>query len=445
MTHSTDGRGASSCRVQCRRILAAACLTLFGQAAHAVDLMEVYELAQDYDATIQSAFHDFQSAQYNVPAVRSVFLPQLTFNALAGLTDFNSDQSSTYLDNTLQLSLSQTLYDRQSGALLEQAKIGVSQAEAQYAAAVQDLILRVATAYLDILRAEANVEFSQSELQAIARQREQAERRFDVGLVAVTDVRTAQAQYDLAVAQEIVASNSLETAREALRVISGVNAEQVSQLASDYPLVRPIPDNVENWVELAQATNLPLVIVRLSTDSARAAIKAERAQRYPTIRLTASASALNTEQDLRDRSAEAGEIGVQATLPIYSGGRINAEVAQAQANWRSATADLEAQERAAVQQARDGFRGVVASIAQVRALNQALVSTQQSADAVEAGFRAGTRTSVEVLNALRDVFQARADYANARYDYILSSFRLKSAAGTLGEADLRAVNRFLVD
>jgi len=292
--------------------LAVGAICLFGSmaSASAANLLEIYEQSRNYDATIQAAFHDLESARLNIPIARSSFRPQLDFSGSAGLTDFNSDQSDTFFDSGLQIQLSQTLFNRESAALIDQAQIGVMQAEALYASQSQNLILRVATAYFDVLRADANVEFSQSELQAIARQREQAERRFDVGLIPVTDVRTAQALYDLAIAQEIAASNQL--------------------------------------------------------------------------------------QNLRGGMSESGEIGLVATIPLFTGGRIKAEIAQAQADWMSAAADLEAQERSAVQQARDGYRGVVASIARARALNQALVSTQQSADAVEAGFRAGTRTSVEV-------------------------------------------------
>lgn len=426
--------------------LAVGAICLFGSmaSASAANLLEIYEQSRNYDATIQAAFHDLESARLNIPIARSSFRPQLDFSGSAGLTDFNSDQSDTFFDSGLQIQLSQTLFNRESAALIDQAQIGVMQAEALYASQSQNLILRVATAYFDVLRADANVEFSQSELQAIARQREQAERRFDVGLIPVTDVRTAQALYDLAIAQEIAASNQLQTAQEALRVISGVEAELLFRLAADLPLNRPDPANINDWVELAKEQNLALVLSRLTADSARAGISVERGQRYPTVALTATGRRLDSEQNLRGGMSESGEIGLVATIPLFTGGRIKAEIAQAQADWMSAAADLEAQERSAVQQARDGYRGVVASIARARALNQALVSTQQSADAVEAGFRAGTRTSVEVLNALRDVFSARADYANARYDYILNSFQLKSAAGILDESDLTAINSFLV-
>lgn len=426
-------------------LCAAALLPISTLPAHAVDLLDVYESARSYDATIQAAVHELEAARQNVPLARSAFRPQVGLSGEASLTDFNSDNSETYIGTRLGLQVSQTLFNRTNSALLDQARLGVRQAEAGFGASAQDLVLRVATAYFDVLRAEAGVDFSQSELQAIARQRDQAERRFDVGLIPVTDVRTAQAQYDLAVAQEIAASNRYATATEALRVISGMDIERLAPLAPDLPLDRPEPADIDAWVTLAEQQNLPLVIARLSAQNAQTQIAVERGQRLPTLDVVLSGAALTTEQDLRDGDSQTGEIGLQATMPLYTGGRIRAQVAQAQANYLASNEDLRAQERAAVQQARDGYRGVLASISRVRALRQALDSTQQSADAVEAGFRAGTRTSVDVLRALRDVFQARSEYANARYDYLLNSFRLKSAAGTLDEADLASVNRFLLD
>jgi len=421
-------------------------LPVFAAPAGATDLIDVYEQAREYDATLQAAVFDLESARQRLPLARSAFRPQAGLTGEIGLTDFNAedpDSSESYVDGQLGLQLTQTLFNRQNGALVDQARLGVRAAEASFGAAAQDLVLRVAVAYFDVLRAEANVEFSQSELESIARQRDQAERRFDVGLIPITDVRTAQAQFDLAVAQEIGATNQYSTAIEALRVISGIETDQLDSLASDLPLDRPDPADIDAWVELAREQNLPLVIARLTSESAQTQIEIERGQRLPTLDVVLGGALATTDQDLRPEQVRSAEIGLRTSVPLWTGGRIKALVAQARADFLASSQDLIAQERSAVQQARDGYRGVLASIAQVQALRQALDSTRQSADAVEAGFRAGTRTSVDVLRALRDVFRARSDYANARYDYLLNSFRLKSAAGTLDEADLAAVNLFL--
>ncbi|MFK7993836.1 MAG: TolC family outer membrane protein [Granulosicoccus sp.] len=412
------------------------------QPGQDTNLRSVYEQAKEYDAEFQAAQYELEAARRNIPLAKSAFRPQLSFGAEAGLASKANDGEGPYEETALSLSLNQSLFNRANSKLVDQALIGVRQAEAQYAAIGQTLILRVATAYFDVLRAQANVEFSQSELQAISRQREQAERRFDVGLVPITDVRSAQAQYDLAVAQEIAASNQLSTAREALLRISGVDAELLTPLASDLPLTPPDPANIDAWVETAKEQNLELVIAHLANESSGTQVAIERAGRYPTLDLVGSAASTTTEEVI-GRDGELASISLQLRLPILTGGRINAQVAQAKAQARASEQQLLTQQRTTTQQTRDAYRGVQASISRVRALRQALVSTQQSAEATDAGFRAGTRTSVDVLQALRDTFRARSDYAGARYDYIINTLNLKAASGTLSESDLYAINRFL--
>ena len=318
----------------------------------------------------------------------------------------------------------------------------VRQAETQYAAVGQTLILRVATAYFDVLRAQANVEFSQSELEAIRRQLEQAERRFDVGLVPITDVRSAQAQFDLAVSQQIEAANQLSTAREALRFVSGSDIQQLFNVADDLPFVRPEPADISAWVDFALEQNLELIIAELANQSSAMQIAIERASRYPTVDLVGNATQINSDS-IFSEARDNADLSLQLSVPILTGGSINAAVSQAKAQARASEQQLLAQERTTTQQTRDAYRDVEASISQVNALRQALVSTQQSAEATEAGFRAGTRTSVEVLQALRDTFSAQSDFAGARYDYIINTLNLKAAAGTLSEADLFGINRFL--
>lgn len=411
-------------------------------AEETVNLRSVYENAKLYDAEFQSAQYELEAARERVPLAKSAFRPQLSFRAEAGISSASNDNQGSFEETALSLSLSQTLFNRANSKLLDQAELGVLQAEAQYAAIGQTLILRTATAYFDVLRAQANVEFSQSELQAISRQREQAERRFDVGLVPITDVRSAQAQYDLAVAQEIAASNQLSTSQEALLRISGINAELLTPLASDLPLLPPEPANIDKWVELAKEQNLDLVIARLAMQSSETQIAIDRAGRFPTLDIVGTAASTTNDQIGRSDS-DISEIKLQLNVPILTGGRINAQVAQAKAEANASAQQLLSQERTTTQQTRDGYRGVRASISRVRALRQALVSTQKSAEATEAGFRAGTRTSVEVLQALRDTFSARSDYSGARYDYIINTLNLKAASGTLSEEDIFAINRFL--
>ncbi len=416
--------------------------------AQAADLAAVYEMARSYDATLQAAEFDFQSAREAVPQARSALLPQLSAGAEASyskLLDSDIDGDNDFTGSALSLILGQTLFNVASKATLDQAETGVMQAEAQFRSAEQELILRVATAYFDVLRGQANVEFSQSELKAIGRQREQAERRFDVGLVPVTDVREAQAQFDLARSREIVASNQLSTAREALRLVSGIEADtDLETLAEDLPLRRPKPENAEAWVATASEQNLQLLIARFTSESARQQISVARGGRYPTVDLQGVVSSADSDSP-QGQDGDTAELRLQLNLPLYTGGSTSSLVSQARADSLAAGQRLVDQERTTAQQTRDSYRAVIAAISQVRALNRALESTQQSYDATDAGFRAGTRTSVDVLQALRDTFSAKSEYANARYDYIINSLNLRLAAGTLTPEDLSNVNRFLAE
>lgn len=432
--------------------IALGCLTAGANAQTIpdIDLRKVYEQARDYDAEYQAAAYALETALQAEPQAKSAFKPQLTVSGEIGLRNESDDVQGTgaYEYNRLSLNLEQTIFNRARSKTVDQARIATQQAQAQYAAVGQTLILRVATAYFDVLRAQADVEFSQSELQAISRQREQAERRFDVGLVPITDVRSAQAQYDLAVAQEIAASNQLFTAREALLRISGVDAELLTPLAADLPLSPPEPADIDAWVALAKEQNLELVIARLANESNSTQVAIERASRYPTIGLSGTVSrngsdAIDFSTGSKRGSSDGGTVALEFTLPLYTGGKINADVAQAKASLRESQQQTIIQERTTTQQTRDAFRGVKASISRVRALRQALASTEKSAEATEAGFRAGTRTSVEVLQALRDTYSAQSDYAGARYDFIINTLNLKAASGALVEGDIYAINRFL--
>ena len=422
-----------------------ACLVatiLLGSYAHATDLQDTYELAQQYDSTIKAAEYDYESAIQRLPLARSAFRPQLNFAYDAARNEERRDDFGTYDSQQFSLSLRQSLFNRENGAIVDQARLGVEQAEAQLLAQQQNLILRTSNAYFDVLRAQVEVEFSGSELDAIARQKEQAERRFEVGLVPVTDVRSAQAQYDLAVAAQIAAKNQLHTALGQMEVLTGSIPENIAPLASDLPLIAPDPANVDAWVNLALQQNLDLAAARLASQTAAAGVSAIRGSRYPTLDLVGAAQAIENEKPGRD--LKAGLLGLEVRMPVYTGGRIRSQVRQAKADSNAAQQNLLSQERSTAQQTRDAFRGVTGSIARANALQQALISTRKSAEATDAGFRAGTRTSVEVLQALRDVFRAESDFAGARYDYIINYLSLKAAAGTLTADDLIPINNFLV-
>jgi len=408
-------------------------------------LFDVYLQAKSYDAEIASAEHDFLALKQLVPIARSTLRPQAALSGSVGFNDINSDSSDNFfIDQSISLTLRQTLYNRANGIAVDQAILTVTQAEAELEAQRQDLMIRVATAYFNILSAQAELLFRRSELDAIGRQKEQNERRFEVGLVPIIDVKDAQAQFDLATALEITAANSLSTAEEALIVISGADPKSLQQLSADAPLDLPNPANINSWVKIAEEQNIPLAVAELALENAKEQVQFDRAERYPTIDLVGQASRAETEQRF-GRDIESGEVRLELSVPLLTGGRINSTVAQSRQEALSAGQNLIAQQRATVQSTRDSYRNVVADVSRVKALEQALISTQKSLEAQEAGFAEGLLTSLEVLRSLRDTFSAQSDYSRARYDYILNSLTLRQAAGILNEKDLQSIDQWLID
>lgn len=422
--------------------LASVGLSTASTNAQAADLLEVYQLAQQSDASYQAARYQLDAAREILPQARAALLPQVSASANAAINDTNNDGRGMYDSRTLSLSLVQPLYNQASFAGYSQAKLTLAQAEATFATAEQDLLLRVADRYFNVLRTLDNLQFAQSEKEAIARQLDQAERRFEVGLIAITDVKEAQAQYDLAVAREIAAQNSVATAREALYVTTGERVDTLDRLSEEAPLDTPQPADVEAWVEIAEDNNLSLAAARLAVRIAEEQISVNKAGHYPTLNLIGSYN--NTESDGNSGDSESGSLMLKLDVPLYSGGGTSAAVRQARANALVAGQQAELQRRSTEQTARSAYLSVQSDISSVTALKQALVSTQVAADATQAGFDVGTRTAVEVLAALRNTYSAQANYRSGRYDYLLDRLRLQQAAGTLSLEDLESINSWLV-
>lgn len=423
---------------------------LFGQAAAASDLLQIYRLAQDNDAEFSAARADYRAAVEAQPQARSAILPQINLSAgyfEERVEDLDENESRDITREQISLSLRQTVFNWDQFAGLDQAGAVVAQAESELASASQNLILRVADHYFDVLSATEVLRFATAELEAIERQLEQAQERFEVGLIPITDVKEAQASYDLAVAREISARNELDDAREALRTVVG---QAVGELKPLYrlPLDPADPDDPEVWVETAIEQNPDYLAARFSSEAARQGIRRARAGHYPTVDLVASRTRqdLDNDDDPLDpfsRSEETDSIGIELNLPLFAGGGTSSRTREARSQFEASQSRMIQARRATEQSTRNAWRGLQASISQVRALEQAVESNQAAVEATEAGFQVGTRTAVDVLNALRDLYRTEADLAEARYNYILNHLRLKQAAGSLTEEDLRLVNTWL--
>ncbi|NNF67239.1 MAG: TolC family outer membrane protein [Gammaproteobacteria bacterium] len=436
--------------------LLAICISL---PAHSADLLEVYRQALLSDPLLREANANRLVAAESKPQARSLLFPQLNFSAsradqgqdgtsvqFAGMftevpIDNNDDQT------TFSLQLTQTLFRWDQFVGLRQADKIVTQADIDYKAAEQDLVLRVAERYFNVLAANDQLESARGNKEAIARQLEQSETRFEVGLIAITDVQESRAAYDQAVASEIQARRVLTNANEVLRELTGDYARELESPDNSLPLMLPEPADEEAWVKKSREQNLSLISSRLGVEIASDTIKVQRSAHLPTLDLVVNKSDFDSDGDRlgapvrSDISSDSIEL--QLNFPIYGGGRVSSRVRESVYQQRAARERLERVTREAERQTRDAYFGVASDISTISALEKALESAETALKATEAGFDVGTRTTVDVLDARRDLLSARTNLERSRYDYIINLLRLKQAAGTLAEADVVKINDWL--
>jgi len=418
-------------------------------AARGADLLTVYREAARTNPQLAAVAASLQAVRETRPQAMAGLLPNIGATGAVDQTrQKNLNDPKTIEDVTnkvASLDLVQPLFRYDRWIQLQQADSEIARAEAQYLAAEQELMVQVAERYFNVLDAQDNLEFAEAEKSAIGRQLDQATQRFEVGLIAITDVKAAQARYDLSVSQEIRALSQLVEAKDSLREIAGEFYEELALLKPDLELVRPNPDSADAWIEQARQQNLSVLAAQAASESARQEIRRQRAGHYPTLDLNASTSYFDRDfggvvpQERNDST-----IGLQLNVPLYEGGAVNSRTREAQNRFEEAQQLLLQQVRAAELETRNAYRGIRTDIAQVKALAESLRSTEIAVEAEEAGFEVGTRTIVDVLNAQREYFLARLNYSRARYLYVVDQLRLKKAAGILSESDLQEVNQALV-
>lgn len=439
------------------RPLAAALALLVGSAsASATDLLTLLDQAEAYDPQLRAATARLESGRQGERIARSVFLPQV--NASADYVQSDTDASfptdtgerqsisTNSRSRSFGVSLSQQIYNRASFSDLEAANAETARLEAEYEQSYEAFLLRVAEAYFAVLTQIDQVAFSRSQEEALSRQLEQAQQRFEVGLTAITDVHEARARFDQARAATIVSENALEDAREALRELTGATPASIRALARDLKMTGPEPADPEAWVARALAENPRLKSLEQQRLAAEAGIESARAARWPTVSGTLSYSDSRDLGDSRPFSADessgtSARIGVD--IPLYTGGRVSARIQQAVFSRDAAVEGLEQERRATTRTARNAYRAVLASISEVEARQQALISAQSALEATQAGFEVGTRTIVDVLLSQQTLFLAQSDLSRARHAFILNGLRLKQATGTLARTDLETVNALL--
>jgi outer membrane protein len=453
-----------------RALKLALLLLVAAGAAEAKDLLGVYDDALHNDPVIRQADANRLAARESRPQALSALLPQL--NATAGGTRDHSSgfqsqlfetaagviqpvRTADQIDNTIQqwaLNLRQNVFSWSNWMALKAANSTVAEAEATYQAAEQSLILRVSQAYFAVLTADDTLEADQAALEAIARQLDQANKRFEVGLIAITDVEDAKAARDSAAAAVIADKRTLATAEYQLQEITGQKYDRLAKPGSDMPLLSPEPASEERWVNTSLEQNPSLISSRLAADVARENVRVAQGGHFPTLDLVAGRSYDYTSSDQTfdgerfsnvDSKVNDRQIGLQFTLPLFSGGFVSSKARQAQYQWIAAKEGVVQTSRATERQARDAYLGVISGIARVQSLRQALESNQTALRATEAGYEVGTRTSVDVLTSRRNLVQAQTNYAVARYDYIVSVLQLRLAAGTLDRTELNQINSWL--
>lgn len=435
-------------------------------AVHAASLLEIYQQALQSDPRIHEAEALRLAALEAEPQARGVLLPQVSFAGDWTKSDFSgtsvgedsAGNFGTFMSETesevtrWQFNLRQTLFRWDQIVGLRRADKLVAKAEALREAAQQDLIVRVAQRYFDVLAAEDQLTSIHADRQAIARQLEQAKQRFEVGLIAITAVQESQAAYDQAVANEIAAKRQLATAREFLREITGAYVSNLSAPGDEFPLATPNPANEASWVDLALDQNLTLIASRLDERLARDEISFRRNGYYPSIELIASSGESDTDADRSvnqspffpaDSDGRGDSIAIQFTLPLFAGGTTSSRVREAVYLHRASREQLQRVTRETERQSRDAYLGVLSEISRVKALNQAVESSRTALEATQAGFEVGTRTIVDVLNSQFALYLAITNYYQSRYNYILNVLRLKQAAGTLQIQDLEDIDRHL--
>ena len=441
--------------MKCRICLLAAMLAA---QAHAADLSEVLRLAEESDPLYAAARGAYRADLEAVPQGRALLFPSLR---LSGETTYNEADfdltgdfggvpliggERSFNQRGFALTLLQPIFNKESFAAYRQSQARERQAEGVIALARQELLLRVTSAYFEVLRAEDNATLSRAQKDAIAGQLAAAKKRFDIGSATIVDANEAQARFDLVSAQLIAAENDLEMARRALQRIIGVLPPVLAPLGDSVPLTPPDPPDMQSWVDAAVTQNPQVRASQELVSVARQEIERNRAGHYPSLDLVAGYSdvtasggvTFNVGSETTNRS-----VGLQVNWPLYLGGAVNSRVREALARLEETQARLEDARRAATLAAQEAFMGVQSGVARVRALSQALVSGQSSLQSTQRGLEVGVRTSLDLLDAQQQVFSARRDLAAARYAYILSQLQLEAAAGRLTNADIQEVNRLL--
>jgi len=421
----------------------------------ATDLLQIYREAQNNDATFAAARSTLEAGRERTPQARAGLLPTLSLSGNSlwnqnelylrnGTLPPTLDPNPRFNSNGYTLALTQPLFRWQNWVAYDQSKFQVAQAEANFVQAGQDLILRVAQAYFDVLYANESLKAVQANKKSIEQQLESAKRNFEVGTSTIVDSQEAQARFDLATAQEIAAESDLEVRQRTLQAIIGKEPGPLAPFRRGAELTPPQPADMKQWAAAAEKDNISVQIQMAAVEIATREVDRQRAGHYPTIDLVANKGQSVSLATLGGQlETDFQNVGVQLNLPIFQGGAVVSRQSEASANRAAAESTLEQARRNAALLARQQYLGATNGLAQVRALKAALISSQSSLESNRLGFEVGVRINIDVLNADNQVFVTRRDLAKAVVDTLMSQLKLKAAVGTLSEDDVAAANALL--
>lgn len=422
--------------------------------AYAADLLDIYRSAQSNDPVFAAARAAQQAGQEKLAQGRSLLMPSVNLSANSTSNDLTTQYRGATLfpggnqrfnSHGYGVTLVQPLFRQQNWLAYSESELQVAQTDAQFKIAEQDLVLRAAQAYFDVLIAQDSVQLAEAQKTAISEQLAQARRNFEVGSATITDTHEAQARFDLTAAQHIAAQNNLEIKRSALQQLINALPQEIKPLGKQFKLEAPQPADMEKWVADAELNSPQLTVAQAAAELAAKEVTRNLGGHLPTLDLVANysknyanGSSFGVGSDSTNKS-----VGVQLNLPLFQGGATNSKWREAEANRDRARQELENARRSVASQTRQAYLGVVSGIAQVKALQQALTSSESVLEASRLGQEVGVRTNLDVLNAQQQLYSTRRDLFQAEYNYLLSQLRLKAAVGSLGETELLTVNQAL--
>jgi outer membrane protein len=438
--------------MRCKTVaILAACMAALPAVSPAADLLAIYDMAKNTNPTLLAAQNQLEASRENKPQARALLLPNF---GVTGTANYRNDKTwgrsvlgsfsynDTYSDGQLSASVTQPLYNRGSWIRLRQTDNTIAQSEAQYRDAQIQLMVSTTVAYFGVLEAGDAVRVQEALVKANERQLEQSKQRFQVGLVAITDVNDSQAAYDSSRATLINAQNALDNAWEALRRVVGPVHVPLARLGDKLPLTPPQPDDVNKWAQTALRNNYLVLADEQAAAAAKKQIEIERSGHYPTVNLQAGYNMVRSGAQFNS-DLNGAFVGLNVTVPIYEGGAVTSRSRQAGYQYEAALEQLDAQRRAVLQNVTDAFRGIISSISDVKARQAAVVSARTSLESTQAGLEVGTRTQVDLLNAQQKLYQAEFEYLSARYNYIINGVKLHQATSTLTRAVLAKGNAWL--